>query len=238
MQKSLVKRDRPGADILERHRFSICDIRHPQAQKIQQEILFEGERQERIIDRARRDKWLLLARLPRAEQRSDNDRAQLELLSGVIAELKNRKHTALSQLYKALRDLTAVNVFEVNNIVPTAGRAVVARWIIGDNTYDADLGANYGALGSSSTAPANGDTQLTAETYRKARSSESQVANVATLSNFYTASEFTGTIEEAGWFIAGTDTANSGQLLSHFLTGTVTKSSDETLTVESTLTIS
>lgn len=229
---------KPEAHVLERHRLSVCDIRHPQAVQIQREILIEGERQERIIDRARRDRYLLLAKLPPVGERTDADIEGVQLLSLVIADLKDKKHRLMTQLYQALRDLTAVNVVEVNNIIPTAGRSVIARWIIGDNTYDADLGANYGSLGTSNTAVANGDTQLTAETYRKARSSESQVTNVATLSNFYSAGEVTGTFEEAGWHIAGTATANSGQLLSHFLTGTTVKASDETLTVESTLTIS
>ncbi len=128
--------------------------------------------------------------------------------------------------------------FVVENIIPTAGRAVIARWIVGDDTYLADTGTNYGSLGTSATAPTNGDTQLTAETYRKATSSGTSASNISYLSNFYTAAEVSGTFEEAGWHIVGTGAANSGQLLSHFLTGAISKAVTETLTVESTLTIS
>jgi len=131
-----------------------------------------------------------------------------------------------------------VRQLEVHNIIPTAGRSVIARWITGDNTYSGDDGANYGSLGTSSTAVANGDTQLTAETYRKATSSVARSNNIAYLSNFYTATEVTGTFEEAGWHISGTALANTGQLLSHFLTTSIAKSSVESLVVESSLTIS
>ena len=115
---------------------------------------------------------------------------------------------------------------------------MIARWLVGDDTYLADTGINYGSLGTSATAPANGDTQLTAETFRKATSSGTSASNVSLLSNFYTAAEVSGTFEEAGWHIVGTGAANTGQLASHFLTGTISKSVTETLTVESNLTIS
>jgi len=150
----------------------------------------------------------------------------------------SQRYNILQELYKAMQDLTLVNQVEVHNIIPTAGRSVLAQWIIGTITYSADNGVNYGSLGTSNTAPANGDTQLTTETYRKATSSAATSSNVAYLSNFYTATETSGTFEEAGWHIDGTGVANTGQLLSHFLTTTIAKSVTETLTVESTITIS
>lgn len=153
-------------------------------------------------------------------------------------ETPRARYSILQKLYKELQDACMVNQFVVENIIPTVGRAVIADWITGDNTYDAANGANYGSLGTDNTAPANGDTTLTTETYRKATSSAATSNNIAYLSNFYTASEVTGTFEEAGWHIDGGAGADTGQLLSHFLTGTITKSGTETLTCESTLTIS
>jgi len=164
----------------------------------------------------------------------------LDEIQNVFETLKHptQRHFILQDLYKAMQGLTLVNQIEVHNIIPTAGRSVVALWIVGDNTYDANNGANYGSLGDNNTAPVNGDTTLSNETYRKATSSATSSSNVVYLSNFYTATEVTGTFEEAGWHIDGTGVADSGQLLSHFLTTSIVKSATETLTVESTLTIS
>jgi hypothetical protein len=220
------------------HKLSICDTRHPIAKKIEADIENESKRFENGVRAARQDKFRLLATLGLPHEWSDFAREQVANLNAVIQDIQLRKDQTLRQLYRQLQDLTLVNQLEVHNIIPTAGRAVIARWITGDNTYSGDDGANYGSLGTSATAPANGNTQLTAETYRKATSSVARSNNIAYLSNFYTATEVTGTFEEAGWHIAGTGTANTGQLLSHFLTTTIAKTSTETLTVESTLTIS
>jgi hypothetical protein len=164
----------------------------------------------------------------------------LDEIQNVFETLKHptQRHEILQDLYKSMQALTIVNQVEVHNIIPTVGRSVIALWIIGDNTYDAAVGTNYGTLGDDNTAPVNGDTTLGNETYRKATSSATSANNIAYLSNFYTATEVTGTIEEAGWHIDGTGAADSGQLLSHFLTTSITKAATETLTVESTLTIS
>ena len=164
----------------------------------------------------------------------------LDEIQNVFDTLKSphQRHGVLQELYQAMQALTTVQQVEVHNIIPTVGRSVIALWIIGDNTYDAAVGTNYGTLGDDNTAPVNGDTTLGNETYRKATSSATSANNIAYLSNFYTATEVTGTIEEAGWHIDGTGAADSGQLLSHFLTTSITKAATETLTVESTLTIS
>jgi hypothetical protein len=226
-----------GAGIKGWHRLSLCDIRHPLARKLEKEIVAFSEDQERRI-KATYALFLAASLRLNAGEVSSTIQEEKKRLRAILRAQKDEKHRFLAQLYENLRDLTLTFDTYVPNIIPTAGRAVIAQWITGDNTYDADDGANYGSLGTSSTSPANGDTQLTAESYRKATSSVAQASNVATLSNFYTATEVTGTFEEAGWHIAGTATANTGQLLSHFLTGTIVKSSTETLTVESELTIS
>lgn len=236
--ENIIKKEKPQVDTLEKHRLSFCDNRHPLAKKIEAEITEVATHYQNAILKARRDKWAVVSRLPLVEERNDYQREEVALFSAVIQELRKRGHEELKQLYKALRDVSLSRQFEFNNIIPTVGRTVIAMWITGDDTYPADSGANYGSLGTSNTAPTNGDTQLTAETYRKATSSAAFALNVAYLSNFYSATEVSGTFEEAGWHIYGTATANSGQLLSHFLTGTIVKSLTETLTCESALTLS
>lgn len=220
------------------HKLSICDIRHPKAVSIQNDIIKESKIYDDALRRVRHDKFALMARLGLPNEWSIDERGHINTFNAVICAVQAKKDALLRQLYKELQSLTLVNQIEVHNIIPTVGRAVIARWITGDNTYSGDDGANYGSLGTSATAPANGDTQLTTETYRKATSSVARSNNIAYLSNFYTATEVTGTFEEAGWHISGTGTVNTGQLLSHFLTTSIVKSSVESLTVESTLTIS
>jgi len=121
------------------------------------------------------------------------------------------------------------------NIIPTAGRSVLAQRLANTTTYTGII--NYGALGSGSASPANSNTTLGTETYRKATSSQTSASNIAYISNFYTATETSGTYAEAGWFIDGAASANTGQLFSRFLIS-VSKAVTETLTVESTFTFS
>ena len=234
----IIKKERPQVDTMDWHHISICDVRHPIVGKIEKEIETTSAAFRRAVHHAKQDRFAMLAQFP---EREFWDKMQVEgiaLMDATIADICRRHHEAVSQMYADIRNLTLVRQYDLNNIIPTAGRAVIAQWITGDNTYDANTGVNYGSLGSSNTAPANGDTQLTTETYRKAISSVATASNIAYLSNFYTASEFSGTVEEAGWHIVGTASANTGQLLSHFLTTTIAKALTETLTVESTLTVS
>lgn len=163
---------------------------------------------------------------------------QIEKLLAEVESALDR-HAPLQEMYAFMREHGKVlRTDRVPNIIPTAGRSVIASWLVGDNTVDADIGANYGALGTSSATPANSDTQLGAEVYRKATSSATAIDNIAYLSNFYSATEVTGTFQEAGWFLDGTASANTGELLSRFLTGTLTKTNIETLTVDSEITVS
>jgi len=218
------------------HTLSVCDVRAQGAKEAQDAIICFSTQQEAKIKGVRQQLYAIKSALLDGERCELLD--SLAFWRTELRKLSEEKHHILTQMYAYLREIGGVSMLTVPNIIPTAGRAVLARWIIGDNTYDADSGANYGSLGTSATAPVNGDTQLTAESYRKATSSVARSNNIATLSNFYTATEVTGTFEEAGWHIAGTGSANTGQLLSHFLTTTIVKSSTETLTVESVLTIS
>ncbi len=233
------KQEKPKVGIDGFHTLSLCDIRHPKAKILENEIVRFSD-SSMVELRKKRGLWYTLKAKMMLGMSEDEKTVleQIRSLTDDIQEMTQKRHETLKQMYQSMRDISLVQFAEVHNIIPTAGRSVIARWIIGDNTYSGDDGANYGSLGTSATAPANGDTQLTAETYRKATSSTARSNNIATLSNFYTATEVTGTFEEAGWHIAGTGAANSGQLLSHFLTTTIVKAVTETLVVESALTIS
>lgn len=136
----------------------------------------------------------------------------------------------LAELHKKflVRQLT------IENLTVTVGRSVLMQRLSGTVTYTGIV--NYGALGTSATAPVIGNTQLGTETYRKALSSGTFSTNVAYLENFYTATEVSGTFEEYGFFIDGTGAANSGQLFNRFVTTTV-KSNTESLNVQSIITL-
>lgn len=128
-------------------------------------------------------------------------------------------------------------VQEYDNLIPTVGRTAIAAHLTDATPSPTTLLVSHIALGSSTTAPANGDTQLGTETYRNAVASLTNASNIAYITGFFSATETTGTYREAGAFIAGTGSANSGTILSH-VSINVTKTSTETLTVDFTITIS
>jgi len=218
------------------HTLSLSDIRDEKVKKIQDIIIEKIEVYKAEISKL---KLSLLENEKSIIARPNKHLFEHKKLLKEKCERVSYEHSMkLQELFLIMRGHNLTNQITVKNIIPTAGRAVIARWIAGNNTYDASNGANYGSLGDDNTTPANGDTILGNETYRKAISSPSFSSNVAYLSNFYTATEVTGTFEEAGWHIDGGAGVDTGQLLSHFLTTSITKSGTETLTIESQLTIS
>ncbi len=131
-------------------------------------------------------------------------------------------------------------VYEHKNIIPTVGRTVLAN-NLAVSSADDDPFINYTALGTGDTAVANGDTTLVTETYRKTTASGTNANNIAYITAFYTAAEVNGTFKEAGLFINGTGSADSGQLFSRVLLNPasgIAKSVTETLTIDYILTIS
>lgn len=84
---------------------------------------------------------------------------------------------------------------EKYNLIPTVAKTAFAAQISGDNSTN--IGDNlYVAVGSDTTAPAAADTVLGTETYRKAASSTSFAAGVASIATFFGAGEVTGTHRE------------------------------------------
>lgn len=123
----------------------------------------------------------------------------------------------------------------VHNLLPTVGRSAIAQRLANTTTYTNIV--NKVALGSGTTAPANADTTLATEVYRNNAASLTYSSNIAYITGFFTAAETSGTYGEAGLFIDGTATANTGQLLSRALIS-VTKTATQTLTVDWQITIS
>ena len=123
----------------------------------------------------------------------------------------------------------------VKNLITTRGRSVIAQRLANDTTYTGII--NYGALGSSATAVANADTQLTAEVFRKVVASASTTNNIAFIDFFYSKADTNGTYQEFGTFIDGSAGANTGRIFTHALTGGWTKTSSESMTVACQYTI-
>lgn len=125
-------------------------------------------------------------------------------------------------------------IYRYKNLIVTVGRSVIAQRLSGTITYS--LTINYGALGTGTTAPTNGDTQLETEVYRKAVGSATHEDNIAYVDMFFAAGDCNGTYKEFGYFIDGSGVADSGQLWNRVAVDW-TKSATESLTVEGKFTI-
>lgn len=176
----------------------------------------------------------------RAYDTSSLEAKGIEYLMGLLVTFRSVIPRTLHRTaYRALlARLQAYKTREmvVHNLVATVGRSVIAQRLANVTTYTGVI--NYGALGSSTTAPANGDTQLGTEVFRKVVASSSYTSNVAFVDFFYSKADTSGTYQEFGTFIDGTGSANSGKLFTHALTGGWTKSSSESMTVSCQYTIS
>jgi hypothetical protein len=114
------------------------------------------------------------------------------------------------------------------------GRDLLVQYLIAGTTYSG--GINYGALGTGSTTPAASDTELTAEVARVAPSTAFGIGNNEAEYQFYfpDANLANNTYREAGTFMNGTASLDSGQIFNHALLGTPyikTSGTDTTLQV-------
>lgn len=73
------------------------------------------------------------------------------------------------------------------NIVTTVGRTVLAELITGNFSGSPEI--NYGAVGDGTTTPANSDTTLVNEVFRKTIANNSNTINVANVDHFYNQTE-------------------------------------------------
>lgn len=124
-----------------------------------------------------------------------------------------------------------------HNIIPSVLRDSLASLFAG-NTVTPTFKCNYMAVGTGSTAAANGDTTLEAEAARGLFTNRSSSGNVATLDKFFSAVEVGGlALTEAGIFVDGSGTPDSGYLMSRVIISE-TMGANETLTINATLTVS
>jgi hypothetical protein len=120
--------------------------------------------------------------------------------------------------------------YKYKNIIPTSGRsAIINRLCNVSPTYT--LLANYVALGSGTNTPANTDTTLQTEVYRNLVASRDEDNNIGYITGFFSATETDGTYREAGLFIDGTASADTGLLFSRVAIN-ITKSATESLTLD------
>jgi hypothetical protein len=123
---------------------------------------------------------------------------------------------------------------EVHNLVMTKGRQLIFQLLAGNTT----VGLKYLAIGTGTTAPAIGQSQLTSESFRKLITSFSYDSTTIYCDTFIAASEANITWQEVGMF--GNSTAgagaNSGDLMARALLSQV-KTSTQTKTVSWQITI-
>jgi hypothetical protein len=124
-----------------------------------------------------------------------------------------------------------------DNVVTTITKTDILDRLNSDNTYD--LNIDYLDIGTSSTTPAIGDTNLNAGVARASKVTGTRVSNTLTLSFYFTDAGLTnGSYWEVGTFSDGTATLGNGRLRNHALFGSVyTKGTGENTTVEVQLSI-
>lgn len=128
-------------------------------------------------------------------------------------------------------------VQEADNIVPSLLRNSLATLISGTSVAPT-FKANYLALGDGEAAPAAADVALDNETLRGTFDDRTAENNIAYLNKFFAAVDVGGnTYEEAGIFVDGTGSADSGYLLSRVLLE-VSLAAAETLTINCSITVS
>lgn len=148
----------------------------------------------------------------------------------VLGEMQNASRERFCEAMDALtRTARRTMTFHVKNLVVDRGCETLAAFLAGETTYTG--GINYGALGSGSTAVAAGNTTLATEVFRKTYASRGRSSKSTTIDYYFSKSDTNGTYNEFGCFVAGTATANSGQLYNRLLTGGWTKSASEAMTV-------
>lgn len=144
----------------------------------------------------------------------------------------------IAHLRQALIIRTIAKETTYTNLTTVTGRNVIAKWLTGDNTYDADSGCNYCEIGDDNTAPTVNDTSLGNGEYRVATSGYDN-NQYAYISSHFPAGTVggNGPFYEAGLFIDGTSTLDTGQMFSHFAISE-DPTANQSITIDSTITIS
>lgn len=98
----------------------------------------------------------------------------------------------------------------IKNIVTNIGLQTMFQKM--SNEYSGNLIINKTGLGTGENVAIVGDTKLQTEVYRNDVISKTAEDNVLYVDAFFTALEVAGTFKEFGYFIDGTDDADSGYL--------------------------
>ena len=111
-----------------------------------------------------------------------------------------------------------VAVVETPNIICNEGLLLFSGFIR-DESATYDTGLKYCEIGTDNTAPAAGDTTLTAFHSRNAITNNSRAAYETTFTTFFTAAQSTANIKEAGIWGGGDAAAGeaTGLLFAHWL---------------------
>jgi hypothetical protein len=134
--------------------------------------------------------------------------------SPVVRRLRAIARGQVQDGEKVIRDLKSkkiiTKVVTHTNLTPLVGRNVLARLLAGDTTYSGEI--NYIALGDGNTAFNNNSTQLNNEVFRKLVSDASHDDHIAYIDAFIESGDTPdGTYTEAGAFIDGTGSPDTGQ---------------------------
>lgn len=146
-----------------------------------------------------------------------------------------REGKEFMHLVRQLNGMCKAKIVADHNLNPTVGRTMIMNNLT-DATPDNTMLIDYTSLGTGTNAPANGDTQLQTEVFRKVTASRSNASNVGYVSAFYTTTETSGTYRECGLHSNATATANSGILVVRAAIN-ITKTTSQTLTIDHTLTL-
>jgi len=126
-------------------------------------------------------------------------------------------------------------VNEYDNLITNTCFSMIADRLSGGGN---DCNITYSAVGTGTTAPTITDTTLETELARKTIVSASYSTNIVSISSFFGASEANGTLAEFALFgEAASATVDTGTMINHAAISE-TKTSSETLTIETTITSS
>lgn len=118
---------------------------------------------------------------------------------------------------------------EIPNLVVSVGKTFIASRMVGV----AATAMSHMAVGSSSTAPAAGDTALATELGRVTLTSGTSATNVATYVATFGTGVGTGGIQEAGIF----NNVSGGTMLCRTTFAVVNKGANDTMTITWTVTV-
>jgi len=113
------------------------------------------------------------------------------------------------------------------SVVPNVGLNRAAQVVLND--------VSHAAVGSGTGAEATTDTKLTTETNRLAPTSTNRQANQIIIRTFFANADLPTTVEELGWFMNGSGSADSGELLVRALSTFVKGSQDLNMVLQLTV---